>query len=92
MADDQVVDGDQGQVVVEYALTTVDNPYHPTSQFDEWREFDEAHGYHTCGLLDRILLSSDDLSDADQLLAVQTAISEIVNINASGMHTRVLVQ
>ena len=90
MADDQETEA-VGQVD-EYMLTTVDNPYNPATQFEEWREFDEAAGYHTCGLLDRIVLSSDDLSDTDQLLAVQQAISEIVDINASGMHKRVLVQ
>jgi hypothetical protein len=91
MADDEVID-DAMTEVVEYTLTTVDNPYHPTTQFDEWYAFDEAAGYHTCALLARIVRSSDDLSDTDQQLAVQLAIAEIAEINASGMHMRVLTQ
>lgn len=89
MADDTETE-ELGQVD-EYMLTTVDNPYSPVTQFDEWREFDEAAGYYTCGLLARIVRSSDDLSDTDQMLAVQSAIDEIVDINASGMHKKVLV-
>ena len=59
-------------------LTTVDNPYDPFENFDAWYLFDEDHGYHTCGLLGRIAKTSDELSDADNDLAINAAIDEII--------------
>ena len=72
-----------------HMLTTVDNPFDPFTQFDEWRRFDEDHGYFTNALLARVTITSDELSEADQDVAVEKAIDEIVNINASGMHRKV---
>lgn len=74
---------------MSYALSTVDNPYNPFTQFDEWYGWDEAHGYHSCALLGRIVRTSDSLSDADNSNAIESAIEEIVNENVSGMHIKV---
>jgi hypothetical protein len=48
-----------------------------------------THGYHTSGLLARVAISSDELSDLDQDQAIQLAIDEMVNENVSGMHRKV---
>src|SRR3954470_4520961 len=73
----------------EYMLTTVDNPFDPFTQFDEWLSWDTNAGYHTSGLLARIAFVSDDLSEADQHLAVQDAIDEIVQENVLGVFRKV---
>lgn len=74
---------------IEYMLTTVDNPFDPFTRFNEWLAYDTRLGYHTPSLLARIVVSSDDLSDADQSLAIQQAIDEIVSENVSGMFRKV---
>lgn len=73
----------------EYMLTTVDNPFDPWTQFQQWFAYDTALGYHTAGLLARVAKTSDELSEADQRLAIQLAIEEIVQENVSGMHRKV---
>lgn len=73
----------------EYMLTTVDNPYDPFTQWDEWYMWDLNAGYHTPGLLARLAFVSDEISEADQFLAVQQTIDEIVQENVSGMHKKV---
>lgn len=75
-----------GQV---FMLTTLDNPYNPFTQFDEWDAFDKQHGYFTCAYLARITTSSDDLSEADQALAIDKAMNEIVDLNLSGNYIKV---
>lgn len=72
-----------------YMLTTIDNPYDPFTQFDEWYSFDQASGYNTSGLLARIAMSSEDLSDEDQELVIQQAIDQIVEDNFSGIYRKV---
>lgn len=72
-----------------YMLTTFDNPYDPFTQWDEWLAWDMNAGYNTCGLLARLSYSAHELSDADEHLAIQTAVDEIVRENVSGMHKKV---
>ena len=73
----------------EYMLTTVDNPFDPFTQFNEWFVWDESKGYHTSALLARIAKTSDDISESDQAVAIQNAIDEIVHENVSGMFRKV---
>lgn len=86
MADES---NDDVPVRPEYMLTTFDNPFDPFTQWDDWYMWDLNAGYHTPGLLARVSHSSDEISDADQFLAIQQAIDEIVRDNVSGMHRRV---
>lgn len=70
-------------------LTTIDNPYNPFTQFDEWFAFDESKGYYTCEYLARIARSSDELSPEDEALAINAAIDEIVELNVLGIYKKV---
>lgn len=67
-------------------LTTVDNPWNPHTQWDEWYAWDRAHGYHTPEYLARVAKVPMELSDADQDQAIDDAISEIVNDNVLGLY------
>lgn len=77
---------------VDYMITTVDNPFDPFTQFDEWMVFDTSHGYHTLSVLARIVKTSDDLSEADQQQAIQQGIEEMVKENVSGVYRKVAPQ
>lgn len=72
-----------------HMLTTMDNPYDPFTQFDEWLQFDERSGYYTTQYLARLTLSSPELSDSDQDIAIEIAIEEIVRENINGMYKKV---
>lgn len=72
----------------DHMLTTVDNPWNPFTNYDEWYEFDHDMGYDSPGLLARISKVSLDLSDADFEDGIEQAIDEIVTLNISGMHTK----
>lgn len=75
--------------MTEHMLTTIDNPYNPWTQFDEWYAWDEQAGYHTSGFLARIAITSDELSEADQSVAIENAIDEIVRENVLGIYKKV---
>lgn len=75
-----------------HMLTTIDNPYSPETQWDEWFQFDSSHGYHTPGLLARITRSSDELSEVDQDAARELAIDEIIRENVLGILKKVKVK
>ncbi len=73
----------------EMMLTTIDNPFNPFTQWDEWKRYDEDKKYYTCSYLARIAKTSDDLSEADYNKAIDDAIEEIVSLNINGMYTKV---
>lgn len=70
-------------------LTTVDNPFDPFVQWREWYAWDEAAGYHTTSFLARIVVTSDDLSEVDQDIALEDGIDEIIEENVSGVYRKV---
>lgn len=70
-------------------LTTVDNPFNPFTQFDDWYAFDVGKGYHTCAYLARITKTSDELSEQDEDVAIESAIDEIVSLNILGIYKRI---
>lgn len=76
--------------MAESMLTTVDNPFDPFTQFDEWYRFDTSAGYNTSALLARVVRTSDELSEPDDSAAIEAAIDEIVRENVSGMHRKVV--
>lgn len=69
-------------------LTTVNNPHNPFTEYDEWYAFDERMGYHTTQFLARIVNTSDELSEVDQSIAIENAITEIIEENVLGLYTR----
>ena len=73
----------------EMMLTTIDNPFSPFTQWDEWKRYDEDKKYYTCSYLARIAKTSDDLSEADYNKAIDDAIEEIVSLNINGMYAKV---
>lgn len=70
-------------------LTTVDNPYDPFDHFDEWFQWDVSNGYNSSAFLARVAIMSDEISDTDQVLAIEVAIDEIVRENVNGMYRKV---
>jgi hypothetical protein len=74
---------------IEYMLTTVDNPFDPFTRFDEWFAYDSQMGYNTPAFLARVAYMSYDVSEPDQVLAIQNAIDQIVQENVSGMWKKV---
>lgn len=65
----------------EHMITTEDNPYNPVTQFDEWNTWDQQAGYNTLSYLGRVVVTSDELSDADQSAAYEQAMDDIVTEN-----------
>lgn len=75
-----------------HMLTTVDNPFSPVTQYEDWLRYDEDAGYYTNGLLARVVRTSDEISETDQDLAQETAISEIIAEDRAGFYKKVVVE
>lgn len=64
-----------------YALTTVDNPYNPFSDFTNWLLYDNDKGYGTCQYLARIAHVSSIMTEYEVQEETERAIDEIVSLN-----------
>lgn len=73
----------------EVLLTTADNPFNPHTQWRDWYAFDSKKGYNTCAYLARIVKSSHELSESDEVLAINDAIKEILELNITGLYIAV---
>lgn len=71
------------------ALTTIDNPFNPLTQFNDWFLFDEEKGYHSCAYLARIARTSSQLSEVENDLEVERAIDEIIKNDFMNIYQKV---
>lgn len=70
-------------------LTTIDNPFNPFTQWDDWLRYDEDKKYYTCSYLARIAKTSDDLPNEENDRLIEYAIDEIVQLNINGLYKKV---
>ena len=73
----------------EVTLTTVDNPFNPFKEFDEWFLYDTSKGYNSCSYLARIAKLSDDMSEKEMDIEIERAIDEIITLNPLGIYKKV---
>lgn len=73
----------------ECRLTTIDNPFDPFTQFDDWFLFDTEKGYNSCSRLDRITNLSDEMSETEINEEIERAIDEIVKYDFLNIYKKV---
>ena len=81
--------------MAEAMLSTIDNPFNPFDNFDEWMAYDEMlarkQGRPTCcGYLARMSMMSMDLSDKELEDLNEMTIDEICRLNLTGTFVKVL--
>lgn len=61
-------------------LTTVDNPYNPFTQFDDWYDYDMMKGYNTCGLIMKYApCSEENFTEKENTEQIQYACNRILD-------------
>ena len=70
-------------------LSTLDNPYDPFTQYDEWFVFDTEHGYNCCSLLARVSQFSIEFDEQKEKEIVNEAIDKIIKMNLNGKFIKV---
>lgn len=72
MADEEAILEDQ------LMLTTMDNPYSPKTEYDEWKQWDEDNGYNTESYIAR-LMSFEGFNDIDDEFTIELLTTKVVN-------------
>ena len=71
------------------ALTTIDNPFDPFTQFDLWFQFDIEKGYYSCSRLARVAELSDDMTEQEIDEEIENAIDKIVKYDVTDTYKKV---
>lgn len=72
--------------MIECMLTTIDNPFNPFEQPDQWRSFDVDHGYFTSEYLSRIAKLDIEMTTKEYYDEVERACEEILKLNPVKMY------
>ena len=80
--------------MAQVMLSTIDNPYNPFTNFEEWYAFDELQAFKEgratcCSYLARMSMESDDVSDEELEEIQEMVIDDIVKLNLTGKFIKV---
>lgn len=69
-------------------ITTIDNPFDPFEQFEDWNRFDEDHGYFTLSYLARVANTATEMSEEDYNKQVELGVDEILKYDVLGIYKK----
>lgn len=69
----------------QWMLTTIDNPYDPFTQWDDWLRYDRDQGYYTNEYLARVANTDENNSDEENKAILRAAMKDIVTYNPTEM-------
>lgn len=72
-------------------LTTKDNPFNPSKDFDSWFNYDQLFD-QCCSLLDRVARTSDQLSEEENDREIERAIDDIIKYDLSNVYVKVVLK
>ena len=73
----------------EFMLTTIDNPFNPFEDFNQWFLYDTEKGYNSSSRLARIANLTEDMSEAETNAEIERAIDEIIYYDFLGIYIKV---
>lgn len=73
----------------EFMLTTIDNPFNPFEDFNQWFLYDVEKGYNSSSRLARIANLTEDMSEAETNAEIERAIDEIIYYDFLGIYMKI---
>lgn len=72
-------------------ITTIDNPFNPFYDFDNWYDYDIEKGYNTCAYLARVAIITEDMFDLEIDKETERAIDEIIEYDFTGLYKKITI-
>lgn len=69
-------------------LTTIDNPFDPFTQFDQWFAFDLEKKHNCCSLVARIAKTAPEFTENETSAEIERAIDEILLFDYEGIYKK----
>ena len=75
---------------MKYMLTTVDNPWNPWTNFDDWLLFDKTNHYYTCEMLAKYCTANDDALGSDFVEEEwEICLDELIQADHLGLYMKI---
>lgn len=71
------------------SITTIDNPYNPFDDFNNWFLYDCEKGYYTCNKLARLSKDTESMTQKEEDEAVEEAIDKIIEIDPFNIYKKI---
>lgn len=78
----------ENDVNKHYLITTIDNPYSPFDEFDDWWRYDRIHNYGTIEKLSRLSPNSDLFTDEENADETDKAVDRLMAIDILGIYKK----
>lgn len=72
-----------------FSITTIDNPFNPFVDFNEWFLFDCEKNYYTLNKLARLSKVTDSMSSKEESNEVERAIERLIEIDPLDIYIKV---
>lgn len=72
-----------------FSITTIDNPFNPFVDFDNWFLFDVEKNYYTLSKLARLSKVTDSMSSKEEAKEVERAIERLIEIDPLDLYVKV---
>lgn len=71
-------------------ITTIDNPYSPFDDFTSWFMFDVEKGYNTSSKVGRLVRSTDDMTQKEEMEEIERVIDRLIEIDPLDIYIKVV--
>lgn len=71
------------------AITTVDNPHNPFTNFEQWWTFDHLYGYFSSEKVAALAHTSEQFTDAENEEELEKAIDRWISLDILGLYVKV---
>lgn len=71
-------------------ITTIDNPFNPFDDFTSWLAFDIEKGYYSFQKVARLINTTDDMTEVEELEEIERAIDRLIEIDPLDLYLKVV--
>lgn len=71
-------------------ITTIDNPFDPFKDFDDWFQFDIEKGYYSCSKIARIAENIENAEEKQEDELLEEAIDRLIEIDPLDLYRKLV--
>lgn len=72
------------------SITTIDNPFDPIDDFNNWFLFDVEKGYYSCNKIARLIEEFDGMTQVEEDQQLEKAIDRLIQIDPLDIYKKVV--
>ena len=74
----------------EVCITTIDNPFDPFDDYNNWHLFDTEKGYYTHSKLARLCKTEEGMTEIEEKKAIEEAIDRLIEIDPLDIYKKLV--